>query len=211
MKLLLFLGTAVTLVHSGHLIPDFCFLPKDEGTGATFMYAVHYDKVSDLCQPFLYKGEGGNANRFKDEAECIRNCSANAENIYPMDLTKACHLPKSKGGCGGKILSYYYDSVHDHCKKFHYTGCFGNGNRFINMESCNATCDGIHDDREEEEDIESDTPVAIICGVLLALIVCSIVITVIVLTVKSKKKEAKKGEGRMQQDVPLQDATVEMS
>uniref|UniRef100_A0A3B4B8U0 BPTI/Kunitz inhibitor domain-containing protein n=1 Tax=Periophthalmus magnuspinnatus TaxID=409849 RepID=A0A3B4B8U0_9GOBI len=122
----------------------FCLLPKDEGTGTTFSFAVHYDPEKDLCMPFLYNGQGGNANRFPNEKECIRNCSANAENIYPIDLTKACHFPKAKGTCTSTLLRYYYDSVNDRCRKFHYTGCFGNGNRFTDINVCNATCNGIH-------------------------------------------------------------------
>lgn len=212
MKLLLFLGTTLMLVHSGSLIPDFCHLPKDEGQGTAFAFSVYYDKALDLCQPFLYQGQGGNRNRFNNEKECIRNCSANAENIYPMDQTKACHLPKAKGNCSGRILSYYYDSVHDKCKKFHFSGCFGNGNRFTDINICNSTCDGIHDERDEEEDIEWDTPVAIICGVLLGLVVFGIIITIVVLTVMSKKKEAKKKKaGHEKQEVPLQETTVEVS
>uniref|UniRef100_A0A8C6SVS5 BPTI/Kunitz inhibitor domain-containing protein n=1 Tax=Neogobius melanostomus TaxID=47308 RepID=A0A8C6SVS5_9GOBI len=144
MKLLLFLGTALTLVHSGHLIPDFCRLPKDEGQGTSFVYSVHYDQATDLCQPFLYRGQGGNQNRFSNERECMRNCSVNFDTIYPMDWTKACHFPKAEGKCSGTLLRYYYDSVHDKCKKFLYTGCFGNGNRFTDSNICNATCNGIH-------------------------------------------------------------------
>lgn len=212
MKLLLFLGTALTLVHSGHSIPDFCHLPKDEGEGHAITFSVYYDKALDLCLPFLYKGQGGNQNRFTVERECIRNCSANAENIYPMELAKACHFPKARGNCSGTLLRYYYDSVYDRCRKFHFSGCFGNGNRFTDINICNATCDGIHDDRDAEEDIEWDTPVAIICGVLLALVAAGIIITIVVLTVMSKKKEAKKkGAKNRQQDVPLQQTTVEVS
>ncbi|CAL1595858.1 unnamed protein product [Knipowitschia caucasica] len=211
MKLLLFLGISVTLVHFGHLIPDFCRLPKDEGTGEYFIQSVFYDPVLDQCQPLLFKGEGGNANRFKNERDCIRNCSAKAEQVYPMDLTLACHFPKAKGKCGLTLLRYYYDSVYDRCRRFHYSGCYGNGNRFTDIEVCNATCNGIHDDREEDEDYESDTPVAIICGVILGVIVCAIIITVVVLTVMSKKKEAATKAGRAgnrPQDVPLRDVEV---
>lgn len=213
MKFLLFLATALTLVHSGYLIPDFCRLPKDEGDGLVgVIYSVYYEPAVDRCLPFHFTGQGGNQNRFSNERECIRNCSANAEKMYPMNVVDACHFPKAVGNCTNRILRYYYDSVYDKCTRFHYSGCFGNGNRFLDSKSCNATCDGIHDDREQDPDDEWDTPVAIICGVLLSLVVCSIIITVVVLTVKSKKEEAKKkGAKNRQQDVPLQEATVEVS
>eukprot|EP00064_Thunnus_orientalis_P000357 superscaffoldBa00000018_g357 len=61
----------------------------------------------------------------------------------------------------------------------------GNGNRFTDQDVCNKTCAGIHVDGEDPEEDEPDTPIAIICGVLLAVIVVSIFVTVIVLTLKS--------------------------
>uniref|UniRef100_A0A3Q4HPN0 BPTI/Kunitz inhibitor domain-containing protein n=1 Tax=Neolamprologus brichardi TaxID=32507 RepID=A0A3Q4HPN0_NEOBR len=64
---------------------DKCHLTPNEGHGSSFNFAVYYDSTKDQCSPFIYKGEGGNANRFENEAECMRNCSPNAENIYPMD------------------------------------------------------------------------------------------------------------------------------
>uniref|UniRef100_UPI0037E765DC inter-alpha-trypsin inhibitor n=1 Tax=Semicossyphus pulcher TaxID=241346 RepID=UPI0037E765DC len=195
-------------------LAEFCNEPEDEGTGPSFIFSLYYDPANGRCSPFLYKGEGGNGNRFANERECIRNCSADAERIYPMDATKACHFKKELGGCSGQYLRYYYDSVHDKCKKFLWTGCFGNGNRFFDQASCNATCEGIHDDGDEEEEYEPDTPIAIICGVLLAVIVVAIFATVIALTVSSKKKAAKKSGGKSKEtasELPLQDQRIEVS
>uniref|UniRef100_G3NL40 Si:dkeyp-73b11.8 n=1 Tax=Gasterosteus aculeatus aculeatus TaxID=481459 RepID=G3NL40_GASAC len=168
----------------------FCQLPADSGEGSSFIFALSYDPVSDQCNPFFYKGQGGNGNRFQSERECIRNCSVNAEAIYPMKgemilkkinviylhsllcfqysqhnikyifhfigninvsnqpTTNVCHLKKAEGGCNAKSLRYYYDSVHDKCKKFLWTGCFGNGNRFFDQLSCNTTCSGIHGEHQ---------------------------------------------------------------
>uniref|UniRef100_A0A3P8Q9T1 BPTI/Kunitz inhibitor domain-containing protein n=1 Tax=Astatotilapia calliptera TaxID=8154 RepID=A0A3P8Q9T1_ASTCA len=53
---------------------DFCLLPPDVGQGTSFTLAVHYDVNKDQCTPFLYNGEGGNANRFENESECITQC-----------------------------------------------------------------------------------------------------------------------------------------
>uniref|UniRef100_A0A3Q3LLB8 Si:dkeyp-73b11.8 n=2 Tax=Mastacembelus armatus TaxID=205130 RepID=A0A3Q3LLB8_9TELE len=189
MKHLLFLGIAFAALHISHSeIPDFCYLPQSDGEGFNFLYAVYYDAAQDQCSPFIYKGEGGNANRFRNERECMRNCSANAKNIYPINETQACRYKKAIGQCSAQIMSYYYDSAHGKCKTFFWSGCIGNGNRFSSYEHCNATCAGIYDDdgSDEEEEIESDTPIAIICGVLLGVIIAAVLITVIVLTVKSK-------------------------
>uniref|UniRef100_A0A3Q3VRJ5 BPTI/Kunitz inhibitor domain-containing protein n=1 Tax=Mola mola TaxID=94237 RepID=A0A3Q3VRJ5_MOLML len=56
----------------------------------------------------------------------------------------SCHFKKAAGQCSGTFLRFYYDSVHAKCKKFLWTGCIGNGNRFFSIESCNTTCAGIH-------------------------------------------------------------------
>ncbi|XP_072242004.1 inter-alpha-trypsin inhibitor isoform X2 [Leuresthes tenuis] len=179
------------------------------------MFSVYYDADSDQCKPFFYQGEGGNANRFVNERECLRNCSAKAAELYPMDASKACHFKYLKGGCNGNYLRYYYDSHHDKCKKFIWTGCIGNGNRFFDIETCNTTCAGIHNDGDETEEDEPDTPIAIICGVLLAVIISAIIITVTVLTVKSKKKGSKKNAQEKsndpQSDSPLQERGIEMT
>ncbi|XP_078113162.1 kunitz-type serine protease inhibitor bitisilin-3 [Sander vitreus] len=216
MKHLLFLGIAFAAFCVSHTNPpDFCHLPYDEGEGTSFTFSLYYDHNKDECNPFIYKGKGGNANRFLYERDCIRNCSANAENIYPMDASKICHLKKTVGKCSAQVLRYYYDSIHDKCKKFLWTGCIGNGNRFFDQGSCNSTCAGIHVDGEEVEEEEPDTPIAIICGVLLAVIIAAVLITVIVLTVQSKKKSPKKKAAGKSKDpqsgTPLQEKGIEMA
>ncbi|XP_062245269.1 BPTI/Kunitz domain-containing protein [Platichthys flesus] len=216
MKHLLLLGLAFAAIHvSDSIIPDFCILDPDLGDGTSFIHSIYFNQRTDRCEPFIYSGSGGNANRFEKERDCMRNCSVKAESIYPIDETKACHLKKDSGQCKNQLLRYYYDSVHDKCKKFLWTGCIGNGNRFFSYESCNHTCDGIHDDGDEMEEEEPDTPIAIICGVLLALIIIAIITTVVVLTVQSKKKNPKTKAGGKNKDpksdVPLQEAALEMA
>uniref|UniRef100_A0A4W4DVR9 BPTI/Kunitz inhibitor domain-containing protein n=1 Tax=Electrophorus electricus TaxID=8005 RepID=A0A4W4DVR9_ELEEL len=51
----------------------------------------------------------------------------------------SCHLPKAAGDCYGNYLRYYYDSGHGKCKIFSWTGCVGNGNRFLDPQRCNTT------------------------------------------------------------------------
>uniref|UniRef100_A0A3Q1HVS1 BPTI/Kunitz inhibitor domain-containing protein n=1 Tax=Anabas testudineus TaxID=64144 RepID=A0A3Q1HVS1_ANATE len=182
MKHLLFLGILFAAFHvSSSATPGtlnyfslnysyhFCRLTHDEGKGPSFLYALYYDPISDLCNPFIYKGEGGNENRFQTERDCIRNCSANADATYP---TEACLLKKNPGDCSGRLLSFYYDPIHDKCKGFYYTGCHGNGNRFSDYFRCNSTCAGIHGEHKSL--------------FVLAVIITAVLITVIVLTVKSK-------------------------
>ncbi|XP_061138672.1 BPTI/Kunitz domain-containing protein [Syngnathus typhle] len=213
MKHLLLFAIVFAAFHLGHsIIPDFCHQPEEEGIGQKFDFFFYYDVNKDQCNPFIYKGEGGNGNRFGNERECMRNCSAIIEQSYPKDVTTLCLLKKLNGGCNGKHLRFYYDAVHGKCKKFLWSGCHGNGNRFFDHDSCNATCAGIHDDHDEEEEEEPDTPIAIICGVLIGLVVASIIITIIVLTVQSKKKQ-KAAERRKDEQprAPLRGESLEMA
>nr|XP_020475063.1 inter-alpha-trypsin inhibitor-like isoform X2 [Monopterus albus] len=194
---------------------DFCHLPQNEGDGEGFTFSFYYNATKDRCNPFIYKGRGGNANRFANEKQCIRNCSANAEKIYPMDESQACHFKKAIGECNGNAVKFFYDPIHQKCITFLWSGCIGNGNRFDSYRICNTTCFGIRDDGDAEEETEHDTPVAIICGVLLAVIITAILITVIVFIVKSKKKGSKKkapGKSKeAQSELPLQEQGTEIS
>ncbi|XP_047451268.1 BPTI/Kunitz domain-containing protein [Mugil cephalus] len=208
MKHVLVLGIVFSALQVVHTVPDFCMLPSDAGNGNEYKFFVFYDHETDQCKPFFYFGAGGNGNRFANERECLRNCSTNFESRYPMDASDACHFKKESGQCGGSFLRYYYDSVHDKCKKFLWTGCMGNGNRFFDQGSCNATCDGIHDDGDDPEEDEPDTPIAIIVGVLLAVVIFAVIITVVFLVVRSKKQKSKKSPRKSkepQTDTPLQE------
>ncbi|XP_017261121.1 BPTI/Kunitz domain-containing protein [Kryptolebias marmoratus] len=212
MKNLLVLGIVLSTLHIvySQTNPEaFCKEPSDAGPGTNFSFSFFYDPSKDECRPFFYGGEGGNRNRFRNERECIRGCSPNAEYFYPMDVTKACHFKHSRGTCSGNFLRYYYDSARNKCKKFLWTGCFGNGNRFFDSESCNATCAGIHDDSDDPEEDEPNTPIAIICVVLLAVIVVAIIVMVIVLTVQSKKKKGSKKTAKDKHSDPQTEAALQ--
>ncbi|KAK2834462.1 hypothetical protein Q7C36_015163 [Tachysurus vachellii] len=178
-------------------IPDFCDLPKDEGIDSDkdIQVYLYYNKTADKCYPFRYKGEGGNQNRFNYEFYCMRNCSINADKLYPTDRTLACHLPKAPGDCYGHYLRYYYDDAQGKCTTFAWTGCVGNGNRFLDLNHCNATCFGILDDENKNDgnsDMESDTPIGIILGAVLGVIGAIILIVVLVLTLQKKPSKSKK-------------------
>ncbi|XP_075994911.1 inter-alpha-trypsin inhibitor [Genypterus blacodes] len=215
MKHLLIFGLAFAAFHTSQSTkPDFCLLKQDAGEGSLFEFSLFYDAAEDTCEPFLYKGAGGNANRFQNEIECVRNCSSRVNQIYPLDVKEACHFRYTPGKCSGNSLRYYYDSIHDKCKTFIWSGCFGNGNRFLNQQMCNDTCAGIHDEGDELEEDEPDTPIGIICGVVIGVIAAIIITVVVVLTVKSKKKskEAKvKKSKEPAAELPLQEPAIEMA
>ncbi|XDV52780.1 hypothetical protein PO909_021445 [Leuciscus waleckii] len=193
--------------------PEACSLKPDEGTAGTSdpLVYMYYDEAKDSCFPFRYKGEGGNANRFIIERQCMRNCSHRAEELFPRDERKACKLPKESGQCLGHYLRYYYSPEHHTCTTFYWTGCVGNGNRFLTFDWCNATCFNAADLGQEDHSGESDVPVGIILGVVFGLIGAIILIVVIVFAFKkpsSKKRQKKDGKSAEQ---PLKEQAIEMA
>ncbi|GMT10549.1 hypothetical protein PFISCL1PPCAC_1846, partial [Pristionchus fissidentatus] len=55
-----------------------CTSSRDSGVPceeATSSFSFYYDPKSKVCQPFSYKGCGGNSNRFSSKDECLNTCS----------------------------------------------------------------------------------------------------------------------------------------
>ncbi|XP_051546215.1 BPTI/Kunitz domain-containing protein isoform X3 [Myxocyprinus asiaticus] len=195
--------------------PEACSQPPEEGTGSDSRVYMYYDKTKDQCLLFRYNGEGGNANRFIAEKHCMRNCSDRAEELFPMDEKKACTLPKLQGECLGSYIRYHYSPEHHTCKKFYWSGCVGNGNRFLTFNLCNDTCFNAADVGHEDHTDETDVPVGIILGVVMGLIGAIILIVVIVFAVKKpgskKHKKEKKKEDAKTTEKPLKEEIIEMS
>ncbi|WKY11344.1 hypothetical protein Q1695_003144 [Nippostrongylus brasiliensis] len=45
-----------------------------------------------------------------------------------------------KGTCSRDLIRYYYDPTVDECKRFSYSGCGGNANRFMRRTNCRSRC-----------------------------------------------------------------------
>lgn len=60
-------------------------MEPEMGDGSGAEMPLYYNPIEDRCIPFKYTGQGGNENRFSLEKECMRTCSANAENVYPTE------------------------------------------------------------------------------------------------------------------------------
>nr|XP_034319400.1 carboxypeptidase inhibitor SmCI isoform X1 [Crassostrea gigas] len=51
-----------------------CYQPKDKGSGHGWLMRYYYNWTKQKCLRFIYKGSGGNTNRFETKAECNRRC-----------------------------------------------------------------------------------------------------------------------------------------
>jgi papilin len=100
-------------------------------------YTLHwrYDDKAGRCVQFWYGGCNANQNQFNTEKECINKC------IEP-EGTAVCKLDlvNPTGMCSLNETRFYYDTIESKCVEFKYSGCFGNGNNFKNLEECERRC-----------------------------------------------------------------------
>jgi len=52
-----------------------CNLPIEVGYGNDSISSFYFDSNVGVCEPFNYKGAGGNANRFESKGECLAACA----------------------------------------------------------------------------------------------------------------------------------------
>ena len=53
---------------------ELCYLPRDSGSCLSYAPMFYYDVRTSSCHQFIYRGCGGNANRFHTHSECRQRC-----------------------------------------------------------------------------------------------------------------------------------------
>ncbi|VDL86867.1 unnamed protein product [Nippostrongylus brasiliensis] len=69
--------------------------------------------------------------------------SVHVQRRSPQSATTAsdlCQMAVDKGTCSRDLIRYYYDPTVDECKRFSYSGCGGNANRFMRRTNCRSRC-----------------------------------------------------------------------
>lgn len=94
----------------------------------------YFDPGRQACLPFVYSGCLGNGNRFVDRAECEATC------LEPREDLDACLAPRREGPCAGDYPRWFYAPDLGECRQFSYSGCGGNGNRFLSRSDCTRAC-----------------------------------------------------------------------
>ena len=61
-----------------HRTAAVCFLPRDSGSCLSYAPMFYYDVRTSSCHQFIYRGCGGNGNRFHTSSECRQRCVAAA-------------------------------------------------------------------------------------------------------------------------------------
>ncbi|KAK5986107.1 Kunitz/Bovine pancreatic trypsin inhibitor domain protein [Trichostrongylus colubriformis] len=74
-----------------------CMLPKDVGTECEqpSQRMFYYDSRYKVCQPFLYRGCGGNTNRFASSKECKEACPGGGKEMKSNDAPSEAALAGS--------------------------------------------------------------------------------------------------------------------
>ncbi|XP_062125624.1 kappaPI-actitoxin-Avd3b [Drosophila sulfurigaster albostrigata] len=65
---------AVLFVHQNAACVDICKLPLDLGRGRGYFPSWFYNSTAGECEPFIFGGGLGNANRFRRLEECQNRC-----------------------------------------------------------------------------------------------------------------------------------------
>ena len=86
---------------------------------------------------FWYGGCNPGQNHFDDEASCQAEC------VEPRG-SGVCFLQQNPGSCGGTYHEWYFDYSQGACFQFKYSGCLGNGNRFLTQADCHDKCMAVY-------------------------------------------------------------------
>ncbi|XP_035896391.1 papilin isoform X2 [Anopheles stephensi] len=113
-----------------------CEQPMEPGPCNGTFERWYYDKDSDACHPFYYGGCKGNKNNYPTEASCGYHCKK--PGVHKQKDT--CFLPAEIGECQNYTAHWYFDTKEERCRQFYYGGCGGNGNNFVDEQSCISRC-----------------------------------------------------------------------
>lgn len=92
-----------------------------------------YDTNYGGCNRFWYGGCEAGLNHFEDEQSCLDAC------VSPKGPL-VCFLAKNTGSCPGVYNEWFFDIKMKTCSTFVYSGCLGNGNRFLTKSDCQDKC-----------------------------------------------------------------------
>ncbi len=110
-----------------------CHLPPETGPCRNYTAMWFYDTKYGGCSRFWYGGCDPGLNHFEDELECNAHC------VDPPG-PQVCFLQKNVGSCQGRYNEWYFDIGQKTCSPFVYSGCLGNGNRFLTQNECQDMC-----------------------------------------------------------------------
>ncbi|XP_061413779.1 kunitz-type U19-barytoxin-Tl1a-like [Lethenteron reissneri] len=193
------LSILMDLLQSSEALNPSCNHLADEGTAVEYVERAlkfYYEAQDDICLPFFYKGNGGNANRFTRFRDCMKTCSKRVSQLYPAG-GKVCILSPDKGVCLAHLLRWHYNSTQRGCDVFLYGGCGGNGNRFQSREECQKMCSPLSTKTMLEKSAASSAPSGLDTGAVTGIVLgcmfaATVAATLTVFFLQRKKHSGKK-------------------
>nr|XP_028591491.1 WAP four-disulfide core domain protein 3-like [Podarcis muralis] len=82
-------------------------------------------------------------NKCEDDRECdhTQKCCFTGCGRECVGLEKdLCNLPRDPGSCNLSLDYFYYHTRTKKCRRFKYSGCKGNSNRFYTRKDCMDVC-----------------------------------------------------------------------
>lgn len=111
-----------------------CSRPRGSGQGSARITRYFYNKDTKSCEPFSYRGTGGNSNRFLSAVECEGICDPVGKKCKARpEFGKSCENTTNS-------IRFYYDINSDVCRPFRLQGCQGSRNTFKTETKCLQTC-----------------------------------------------------------------------
>ncbi|KAL5008286.1 hypothetical protein ScPMuIL_013867 [Solemya velum] len=108
-----------------------------DGTPAYEDRSNCYDRLGESCHSTPYGCcLDGKTAAYEDHSNCDDS----------PHTPHMCGIPRSQGDCDGREIMWYFDKPIEDCRRFVYTGCGGNGNKFATRAECLQKCMSDHPD-----------------------------------------------------------------
>uniref|UniRef100_A0A131YSY2 Pancreatic trypsin inhibitor n=1 Tax=Rhipicephalus appendiculatus TaxID=34631 RepID=A0A131YSY2_RHIAP len=107
-----------------------CPLDKNSGTsGGEKKLMYYFNKNTQTCELFLYKGSGGNENKFENMHDCDVTCTGSACITFNVE-------PEY---CNKKMELFYYNTLSGSCTGSK-TSCNRDGSNYKTKKDCQRSC-----------------------------------------------------------------------
>ncbi|RWS22794.1 tissue factor pathway inhibitor 2-like isoform X1 [Leptotrombidium deliense] len=122
-----------------------CRKLPESGPCKNFITKFYFNTITEQCDTFEYGGCGGNKNKFDSREECNNACTSMNPKLAELLSNDICkNEPQYQfdiaADCYKLSIAYSYNQTINECKRFFYSGCGGNRNRFKNKQLCVDTC-----------------------------------------------------------------------
>uniref|UniRef100_A0AC34Q2N4 Papilin n=1 Tax=Panagrolaimus sp. JU765 TaxID=591449 RepID=A0AC34Q2N4_9BILA len=136
---------------SGSCLDKFDHRYKRSCNGGKWVKKFYFDHKSGQCKTFWYDGCVSSSQNFFDNKQlCKSMCEIpsyktersieNASEVaFEEDATR-CLEPLAVGKCKDALPAFFYNAANRRCEPFSYSGCHGNGNRFLTLSQCESSC-----------------------------------------------------------------------